>query len=132
MVQELYDSLTGDRIIFMKDLNDFFDISPRSKYKYFNLPRFEMKEISQFLYYLDPDNIYIVIPLITISRKLDDPHLILSRQFFVGNKSNPINIQNFLGEQMNKASEQFNMELDDYTSFFKFRKVFISRNSKLN
>jgi hypothetical protein len=81
MVQELYDSLTGDRIIFMKDLNDFFDISPRSKYKYFNLPRFEMKEISQFLYYLDPDNIYIVIPLITISRKLDDPHLILSRQF---------------------------------------------------
>jgi hypothetical protein len=91
-----------------------------------------MKEIAEFLYYLDNNEMYIVIPLITVSRKMDDPHLILSRQFFVANNSNPIMIQNYLGEQMSKASDQFNMNLDDYTSFFKFRKIHVSRNSKLN
>jgi hypothetical protein len=132
MIQELYNSLTVNKITFMKDLNDFFEISPKSKYKYFNLFRFEIKEISDFLYYLEDENIYIVIPMITVSKSLDDPVFILSRQFFVSNNSNSVIIQNYLSKQLEIAREQFNMDLQEHNMFFKYRKVFVSRNSKLH
>lgn len=132
MLQELYNSLTQNKIVFMKDLNDFFEVSTRSKYKYYNLPRFEIKNNQDFIYYLDENEIYLIIPMITVSRTLDDPVFILSRQFFVGNNSNPIIIQTYLNKQYDQAICQFSMELGEHTAFFKYRKVFVSRNSKLN
>lgn len=124
--------ISTDSITFMKDLNDFMSVSPKGKYKYFKTICFDIVEIKEFIHFLENDSIYIVIPFISNSGKLDDPLLILSRQFLVTDASNIITIRDYIWKQYTKAIDDFNIdELDNYRCYFKFRKIELTRTSKL-
>lgn len=80
---QLSEMISNTKITLMKDINDFWNISPKSKYKYFKLFEVNSSHIREFLLSLEDETFYIVIPLITSTGKIDDPSIILSRQFIV-------------------------------------------------
>jgi hypothetical protein len=122
--------ISSSEITFMKDLGDCLTVTPMSKYKYFNMYCFETLPIRDFINILDEDQIYILIPFISMDGKLDDPYLILSRQILVTQYSNIYVIQGYLHKQYLKSKDHFNLyELEDYKCYFKYRKVDITRNS---
>jgi hypothetical protein len=83
----------------MKDLNDFFSVSPRGKYKYFSTYSYDVQHLVDFLQLLDEDTIYIVIPFISKEGRLNDPFLILSRQILVTKSSSIDVIRTYLFNQ---------------------------------
>jgi hypothetical protein len=85
--RDLLGMISWKDITLMKDLNDFFSISPRGKYKYFSTYSYDIQHLVDFLQLLDEDSIYIVIPFISKDGRLNDPSLFLSRQILVTKSS---------------------------------------------
>jgi len=61
--------------------------------------------------------------LISINRRYNDPYLTLSRQFLITNESNPILISDYLLEQLKKAEDDFDFQLDKYFLILKYKPV---------
>jgi hypothetical protein len=67
-----------------------------------------------------------IIPFISISRKIDDPYLILSRQILLTKYSNYVTVNDYLVDKINMAIEQFMFNQDGDNHFFllfKYKKV---------
>jgi hypothetical protein len=130
--RDLLGLISTKDISLMKDLNDFFSVSPRGKYKYFSTYSYDLQHLYDFLQLLDEDNFYIVIPFISKDGRLNDPSLILSRQFLVTESSSIDVIRTYLFNQWVKADDHFNIgDLDNYKCYLKYRKVDIARTSKI-
>jgi hypothetical protein len=113
--RDLLGMISTKDISLMKDLNDFFSVSPRGKYKYFSTYSYDLQHLYDFLQLLDEDSIYIVIPFISKDGRLNDPSLILSRQILITKYSSIDVIRTYLFNQWVKADDQFNIgDLDNY------------------
>lgn len=130
--RDLLGLISTKDITLMKDLNDFFSVSPRGKYKYFSTYSYDLQHLYDFLQLLDEDSIYIVIPFISKDGRLNDPSLFLSRQILVTESSSIDVIRTYLFNQWVKADDHFNIgDLDNYKCYLKYRKVDIARTSKI-
>jgi hypothetical protein len=121
---------TQEYVTLMKDIENTVEIKAYDRFKYFNIWMLEINLIRLFLYNLDDESIYTIIPFVTISCKLKDPILILSKQFLVTRNSNSVTIYDFIYKQMEIAKVDFNIgEVQCYNIYFKFRKVELFKKS---
>jgi hypothetical protein len=117
-------NISVERITFLNELDSFTLIKFISKFRYFDIYDNEIIKIKEFLHNLDNNSIYSVIPLATMSPKLDDPYIILSKQILITQYSNPYTLHNYLNEQLRKFCEDFNIEdLNNFRIYLKFRKI---------
>ena len=129
MTLDLLKSTSNKDVSFMSDVNHIIDIDKKGRFKYFYNYNFDIKLIKEFIWKLEPNNFYTLIPLISKSAKDTEAHVILSKQILVTNYSNYITINNFLIEQLERFQEDFNFtELNNYYLIFKYKKVYLNLN----
>src|SRR6266576_890098 len=83
---------------------------------------------SNFIYNIPTDEVFLIVPFITISNTIKDPYICLSSQFLVCKNSDPILIYNFIVDQLDTAYEDFKIDHEniEYSLYFKYKKVKIS------
>jgi hypothetical protein len=66
-------------MILLKDVNNLINIDKSGKFKYYYISCLEQRGIIDFIYKLDVDSFYIVIPMLSIFARDNDAHIILSK-----------------------------------------------------
>lgn len=130
MKTKMFELISTKQITFLNELDNRIDIDKYGPFKYHKSFNFEQEDIKQFLNILEDNKIYIIIPFISKNCKVNEPHIILSRQILVTNSSNELLISNFINEEIEKAIELYNMvEFDNYYSILKYKSVDINFNT---
>jgi len=87
----------------------------------------ELRGIQNFITKLELDNVYTVIPILSMFAKINDPHIILSKQILVSNNSSSKLIHEYLDFKLNQAIIDFgavNLDGSNYFQLiFKYKKV---------
>jgi hypothetical protein len=123
----LIKNTTSHHITFLSDINNLIKFDKRGKFKYFYIPYNNFKLIENFIYSLNINHIFTLIPLISIYGKEGDPHLVLSKQILVTRDSNPSLINDFVNIQLDKTILDFDVNLDNKFHYliFKYKKITI-------
>jgi len=123
--------ISSQQVTFLKDVNKTININNHGEYKYFKIPLMDIKTIFSFIDSLDNEKLYIVIPFISYACKLDDPRLILSRQFLITKYSNELIISDYLNSKLDDAIIDFGMSLTNYYLIFKYKSVKFDFSNKM-
>jgi len=75
---ELLKRICTSNITFLKDVNKQININKNGKFNYYYLPFFDFNKIIEFINNLEENNLYTVIPLISIQGREEEPHLIFN------------------------------------------------------
>ena len=121
---ELLKNTSNNKITFLSDINHYVEINKSGKFKYFINYNFVIKLIKEFIDTLKPFSLYVMIPLISKTGKINDPYIILSKQILITEFSNYITVNEFLAEQLNTFLTDFELrEIDNYFLIFKYKKI---------
>jgi hypothetical protein len=115
--------LSTNNISYLVDFDKRIDIDKRSKAYYFKMFNIQLEHITNFIYNLDINEVYLINPMISINCRHNQPYLNLSRQFLLTNGSNPILIHDYLLTQFKIAQDDF--EFDNNYYFLLFKKKLI-------
>jgi hypothetical protein len=127
-MENIYKLITQETITFMKDVDNHVEIRGIEKFKYCDIWDFNIQLIREFIYNLDDETIYTILPFVTISHKLKDPTLVLSKQILVTRYSNSETIYEYIFKQFELAEKHFNMGyIDRYNVYFKYRRITFSK-----
>src|ERR1700746_4106452 len=107
---KIFDLISTDNISFLCDIDNSIKINKYGQYKYFNIFRNDSDSIINFISNLDDNKIYMIIPLISINKRIDDPYIILSRQILITKNSSTTTIFNFIDDKIVKMKELYNIE----------------------
>ena len=120
--------ISTNDITLLKDINCAL-IFDKHRYKFFLIPNFEPQLIRYFISKLNKDYLYSVIPFISKDSRVDDPYLVISRQFLVTKYSNDFIITKYLTNNLDIAMNQFNIDkLEDHCLVFRYKKLSIDYN----
>jgi len=124
---ELLKSTSNTKIALLSDVKTDIKIDKRGKFNYFYIPFFNIKGIEMFILNLDNNSFYTVIPYFSKYGKVEDPHIILSKQILITHYSNPKIIYDFIGAQLGIAIDDFGLSLPKlhYSHYliFKYKKI---------
>jgi|HubBroStandDraft_3_1064219.scaffolds.fasta_scaffold40378_1 hypothetical protein len=87
-------------MILLKDVGIHIKFHKKGKFKYFYVPLFDIKGFRYFILALDNQSLFTIIPILSISGKDEDPHMILSKQILMTHYSNPNLICGYLKTQL--------------------------------
>jgi hypothetical protein len=123
---QLLKMISTNEITMLKDINNLINIDKKGKFTYCYIPNMERMGIINFLAKLENDSYYTIIPIITMSAKDNDAHIILSKQILVSNYSNSKLIHDYLNTKLDQAICDFgctNLDNNSYYLIFKYKKV---------
>lgn len=117
-------NLTTNQITFLRNVHSSIKVDMTSGWRYHYFDG-SIEELSTFIKLIGDDKIYLLIPLISGSKSLQNATLNLSEPFLVDNKSNSALIINFILDQW--ESSGFDIRVGTSLTFsFKFKRVWIS------
>jgi hypothetical protein len=117
--------ISTDKISFLIDFDKTINIDKSGKTHYFSIFQMNLDLINNFILNLQKDKIYLIQPMISINRRIDDPYLTLSRQFLITNESNCFIVHDFIFEKLEKAENDFNFNLCNYFLILKYKTVYL-------
>lgn len=121
---KIFDLISTKEITYLRDVNKTINVNKYGEFKYFKIFRNEIDNIRNFTSNLDSNKIYTIIPFITISCKLDDPYIILSKQILFTKNSSHLLIHDFIMEKISVTIDQYNIRnLENYYLFFKYKPI---------
>jgi hypothetical protein len=114
----------SNQITFLRDVpsNIKVDLTSGWRHHYFDG---SITELSTFIKLIGDDKIYLLIPLFSKSKSLENATLNLSEPFFVNNESNPNLIIQFILEQFKSSGFEIKAGIT-MTFSFKFKRVWFS------
>lgn len=118
-------NITKTHISFLSTIDKNLQIDKSKKYYYFNLYSWRLEIITRFISEIKDNDIYLIFPFITTTKRPNDAYLRLSDQFLVTNESNPKLISDYLESQWNYSGFEFSEDTQAWL-YFKYKKVFIS------
>lgn len=121
---KLFDLISTKSITFLNGLDRKIDINKYGKFSYFKI--YEIRNNSKIQYFLNEleDNcVYTIIPILSKNDKSDEPHIILSKQILVTNKSNHLLIWNFVNDKIIDVIDLYGVTELNNILIFKFKKV---------
>jgi hypothetical protein len=127
MINQLLQLISTKEITLLKELDKLIHIEKQGKFKYKNIPSFQLINIINFINSINDDSIYTIIPMISVFGKDDDPYLIISKQILVSKFSSSQLIHDYLYDRMLIAIQDFginNLENGNkYYLVFKYKKI---------
>jgi hypothetical protein len=131
--QKIFDLISTKEITFLKDVDTKINIIKNGPFLHFKIYNCDLDTIKNFIFNLDYNKIYTLIPLISINAKIEDPLLILSRQILISRNSDPVLLYDFIYERLLFAQDQFEInKLESFYTVFKYKYVEIDFNSYKN
>jgi hypothetical protein len=111
----------------LKDIDHIININKKGKFKYYYINNMEISSIDIFIKRLHEDNIYTIIPLISMFGKDLEPHLILSKSILLTNNSSTKLLFNYLNAKLDQAILDYGLSnIEDGIPFhliFKYKKI---------
>jgi len=123
-------NINQDRIIFLSSIHRDWAVDKSEKYHYHNLYELNLENITNFLSMIRNEDIMLISPFVTYTKKISDPYLILSEQFLVNKNSKPEIIFDFMFDQWSQSN--FGNEIDNQSLFFYFKLIWPRFKSKWN
>jgi hypothetical protein len=77
-------------ITLLRDLDNKIVINKNGEFKHFSNFNFDIDNTRNFIYNLDSDKIYTVIPFVSVNNNINEPYTILSKQILITKYSNPV------------------------------------------
>lgn len=130
-ISNLLKHVSTNRINFLHELDKNIIIDKRGKYKHHTMLKIFEVKISNFVLNLDPDRLYVVIPLISINCISDNPYVTLSSQIILSSQSNPLTIEEFLLTKLDIFYKDFRLDEKEnqyYHLIFKYKSVDVAIN----
>jgi hypothetical protein len=126
-MKQFLNLISTNEITMLKDIDTNIKINKVGQFKHFYIPNMEIIGISKILSKLDDDSAYIIIPIISMFGKDNDPTIILSKQFLISNNSSSKVIHDYLDTKLERAILDFgavNLEGSNYFQLIlKYKKV---------
>jgi hypothetical protein len=124
----MFDIISVKEITFLKDLDNRITVNKNGKFYYHKFLEINSSNIWRFLLFkLDENKVYTLIPFISANNKTDEPYIILSQQFLISTKSDPILISKYINNKISDTVNLYNIHsLNDFNIIFKFKQVEIS------
>jgi hypothetical protein len=117
--------LSVNTISFLIDIGKGINIDKSNKYRYFQIKGLNLEQITNFIFNIKDQDVFLIDPFISKNCRHSDPYLSLSRQFLITKDSNPKLIWDYLFYQLDAAgnSFEFNHEELNYYLIFKYKPV---------
>lgn len=120
----MHEIISNNEITFLKDIPDNITINKYGKFCYYKFLELDINNILKFLYELEDNEIYTLIPFITKNNKPDQPYIILSQQILITKNSNSRSIVKYIYNKCMDTLDLYNIDkLEDTTIVFKFKKI---------
>jgi len=116
-------NFTTNKISFLNDLDKDIYIDKSWKYYYYKIHRIDLDRITNFIWNLKDNEVYVINPIISITCQSKHPYVNLSEKFLITNESNPILINDFLLDQFKLFRTQFEFEDDFYFLILKYKLI---------
>jgi uncharacterized protein (DUF2164 family) len=113
-------------INYLNSIDNKIKINKTGKYYYNQMFQINKNLINNFILNLNEDKLYVLIPLISISCKINYPYITLSRQIMISKYSNHNLITEFLNKQLNIYYDEIGIDkFDDnfYNLIFKYKSI---------
>src|SRR6266576_3508455 len=125
IINNLKEKLSSQHINFLSNNPKEIFINKKGNALYYKIFELEINKISNFIYNIPTDEVFLIVPFITISNTIKDPYICLSSQFLVCKNSDPILIYKFIINQLNTAYEDFkiNHENIEYSYILNIKKL---------
>lgn len=128
--QKIFDLISTKNITFLKDVDTKINIIKNGQFKHFKIFNCDLDQVKNFIYNLDSNKIFTLIPFISINAKIDDPLIILSRQILISKNSDPILLYEHIYDRLLLTQEQFEInKLESFYTIFKYKYIEIDFNS---
>jgi hypothetical protein len=116
-------NITQKYISFFSTIDMNLKIDKSEKYSYFILYNWNTENIVHFLQTIRGDDIFLMFPFITNTKRPSDAYLRLSEQFLISNRSNPKLICDFLDSQWSNSGFELNQDSQAFL-YIKYKKVY--------
>lgn len=125
---KMFEIISTKQITFLKELDNRITINKFGKFYFHKFLEITSSNIWRFfLYRLDENKVYTLIPFISANNKPDEPYIILSQQILITTKSDPILISKYINNKISDAVDLYNIQnLNDLNIIFKYKQVEIS------
>jgi len=118
-------NLTQKNISFLSLIDRSIDIDKSEKFCYLNLYNWKISIITQFLSKIKTDDVYLISPFISTTRKPKDPYLRLSEHFLITKESNPTLISTYFENQWCNSGFEV-VEGETAWLYLKYKKVYLT------
>src|SRR6266699_140200 len=131
IINNLKETLSSQNIDFLSNVPKEIFINKKGQALYYKIFELEINKISNFIYNIPTDEVFLIVPFITISNTIKDPYICLSSQFLVCKNSDPILIYKFIVDQLDTAYEDFKIDHEniEYSLYFKCFYFYFYQNS---
>lgn len=131
-ISSLLEYVSTEKVNFLIDLDKTINADKTGKCLHYQMFRLDNFHINNFLSNLDPEKLFIVMPLISINCKIDKPYLTLSRQILCSSQSDSKTIFNYLDSQLNNYFNEIKIdkfEDDYYYTIFKYKSISLNERT---
>src|ERR1700704_1512004 len=112
---KMFKIISTKEINYLKDLDKRIHINKYGKFNHY--------KIYNFIYELEEDKVYTLIPFISKNDRPDEPYIILSQQILVTYNSNPVLLTNYINNKISDTINLYNINKLEVTIIFKFKKL---------
>jgi hypothetical protein len=109
----------------LNSIDNRININKTGKYNHFQMFKININIINNFILNLNDDKLYVLIPLISITNRIDRPYTTLSRKILISKFSNHKLITEFFNNKLMEFHEDIEVdegELDFYL-IFKYKSI---------
>lgn len=117
----IFDLISTKEITYLKDIDRRIKINKSGKFQYSKFNDVDTNKIWCWLYELEENYVYTVIPLISASDRPDEPYVILSQQMLVSHKSNALLLGKYINNKIIDSINLYNMREFEGIIIFKFK-----------
>ena len=133
MKTKMFDLISTKEITHLWELDSKININKYGKYNYYKIYEFNYSHIWKFLYELENNKVYLMIPFITKNCKSNEPIIILSPQILVTHNSNSLLISKYIQSKVIETADLYGInenKLDNMPIIFKFKQIKINFNEQ--
>jgi hypothetical protein len=120
----MFESISTNEITLLHNLDKGININKHGKFNYYKF--FDLNTISlwKFLYELDRNKVYILIPFISVNDNPDEPYTILSRQILITSNSSSLLLSKYIHNKINDTFDLYNIQdLEKFSVILKYKEI---------
>jgi len=125
---KMFNIISTKEITYLKELDKRIQIDKKGKFNYYKIFDFNHSKIWNFIYKIEENKVYTLIPFISKNDRPDEPYIILSQQILITYNSNPLLITNYINNKINDTINLYNINRLEAVIIFKYKQVEINFN----